>query len=918
MKLNKKFYGLMAGIMALALASPLVINMAKADSLDDGIVAKYSFDNESLQNLGGDNQATAIVTGLSNYSGTVAYTTGRSGSDKAIKTGDYGLKLNEENLGENYTVSLWMKPDGNTVANGAVLFLGDSNPERWYGIAGSNGSTGYKVWCHDNEESKSYRWKQLTTFSMTAGNWYHIVMTGDKETHTTYIDGTAVTTISDFPTVLSGDGQDILLGVNNWDAEFVGAIDDVLVYNRTLSASEVLELNSIQNLQAEGLSVTDVKTAVGRETNLVTSLSSEVTKMAKISYEVADENVATVKDGLVKGIAAGDTTVTVCVDLEGVASAEATAKIHVAASMDEYLKANLSLDGDSSNAILKKSGLDKYTAEASYVNYGVSGEAIDLNGYGLDLGITDIGEEFTVSFFVRPDAAQVENQIMLALGYHNPELWTAISGKNGSSTYKLWGNGGGLSWTTLAEPVIATGEWSQVTLVGVGSELTCYVNGSKVASASNFNKALSGESQGILFGVNYWDTCFDGQFDEIKIYNIALSDEEIAAYYSDNETAMAKASFAAIVNEDTIKGNNESLDSVKYSLSLPTEVAGETVSWSSSNTDLIADDGTVLSTPDEDTEVTLTASLTIFDVDIRSEITVVVKAIDYSQLNVLITQAESIDATFLTETSYARLTSALTEAKAASTFETVDAAVVKLTKAIKGIEFTDAYVDPFDVIPEATDEITIKKGETATVFTLPDAISSAVTVSYTSENEQVLSFDGGQIKAKAAGKAIVTATVTALSDGYSMEYSTAVEVKESSTASTIISTVTSTLKTVWNYVKDTISSIFGRNHGQTTSSAATSDSVVSNNARVHNQHRAQGDSEQNITDESSPDSADLKITADENTNDSPTAITEGETPAAAENISSANTGVIVAIIVVVLALLAAVAYHLYRRKNKNI
>lgn len=38
---------------------------------------------------------------------------------------------------------------------------------------------------------------------------------------------------------LDGENQDIYIAVNNWDAEFAGAVDDVKVYDQTLTDTEV-------------------------------------------------------------------------------------------------------------------------------------------------------------------------------------------------------------------------------------------------------------------------------------------------------------------------------------------------------------------------------------------------------------------------------------------------------------------------------------------------------------------------------------------------------------------------------------------------------------------------------------------------------------------------------------------------------
>lgn len=127
---------------------------AKSASLD-GLVGEWTFENETLENdVEGGTAASAIVTGLGNYSGTVTYTEDRNGG-KAVKLGDYGLKLNQQDLGDNFTVSMWLKPDGNISDNQSVLFLGYHNPEKWLAIAGDgNNNSTTKIWANGN----GYSW----------------------------------------------------------------------------------------------------------------------------------------------------------------------------------------------------------------------------------------------------------------------------------------------------------------------------------------------------------------------------------------------------------------------------------------------------------------------------------------------------------------------------------------------------------------------------------------------------------------------------------------------------------------------------------------------------------------------------------------------------------------------------------------
>lgn len=68
------------------------------------IVASLNFDDETV----GD--ASAVTKSWADYTGNITYAEGRTG--KAIQLDGYGLRLNQKNVGAEYTVSMWMKHDG--------------------------------------------------------------------------------------------------------------------------------------------------------------------------------------------------------------------------------------------------------------------------------------------------------------------------------------------------------------------------------------------------------------------------------------------------------------------------------------------------------------------------------------------------------------------------------------------------------------------------------------------------------------------------------------------------------------------------------------------------------------------------------------------------------------------------------------
>mgnify|MGYP000010613865 FL=1 len=782
-------------VMSAALAGALVITMmvpphlafaAKSASLD-GLVGEWTFENETLENdVEGGTAASAIVTGLGNYSGTVTYTEDRNGG-KAVKLGDYGLKLNQQDLGDNFTVSMWLKPDGNISDNQSVLFLGYHNPEKWLAIAGDgNNNSTTKIWANGN----GYSWTKWANKDLSA-EWHCVTITGDKDNVKVYVDGEK-TAENKTSAPLTGSNQDIYVGVTNWDGEFTGSADDIKVYNKTLTEGEVYQLyddSSAESLlEKNGIEATkSLNMVVGREENIEVTMPAVVKEAnPSVAYVTDNKDIATVDEtGKVTATGAGTTKITTKVTL-GSTTKEAVTEVMVKSGLEENLKATYSFEDNLTNSITDKDAtavttkLAAYSKDVVYVE-GKSGKAVRLGDYGLKLDEENLGKEYTVSAWVKPDGTLAENQNVLFLGYHNPEKWLAVSGKKtGTNTCKIWENGNGYKWSTFWSPEIDTEGWHNITLSGKSGQVTAYVDGIKLGTHDS-NDPLDGENQGIYLGVTNWDAEFEGLVDEVNVYDIALTEKEVQEQNKADYTQMLQEKLEKAVTDENLLGKNDSLDNVKYDLTLPTEDNGMTIIWTSSDENVIGTDGTVTS-PAESKEVTLTATAKSGELEASKEIKVTVKALERAELDALIKSAESIDTTYCTTVSADRLKEAIQEAKDADSFDKVDTAYTKLNKAIAGLAYVEEYVDPFSVIdpeaPETTKEM--KVGESEKLFTIPDSVKDMVDVEYVSSDDSAATYVDGTVTALKEGKVTVTAIVTAKYDGYAVEYSTALDVRSDS------------------------------------------------------------------------------------------------------------------------------------------
>lgn len=145
---------------------------------------------------------------------------------------------------EPRTVSLWCRvTDFNTSDSAGDIWLftyGADGVNKWYAIGLENKRLYLPI----------YGGYHLTSYELSALQWYHIVFTFDgNETHNVYVNGTLVETfiLGNLNTTAKDDY--ICVGCNFRDSGyFHGNLKELNVYNRVLSADEVTALYNKQEI----------------------------------------------------------------------------------------------------------------------------------------------------------------------------------------------------------------------------------------------------------------------------------------------------------------------------------------------------------------------------------------------------------------------------------------------------------------------------------------------------------------------------------------------------------------------------------------------------------------------------------------------------------------------------------------------
>ncbi len=825
MRLKKIVSGILACAMVVTSVFVGDVTTVKADVTLPDPIAKYDF-NEALA----DN-VEVFDKGLTTYSGTVSesdYVTGRSGADedRALKLGKFGLRLPEKNIGKAYTVSMWVNRTGDLTNFMPIMFLGRDANGGWICAAGAWGNANRAIlWGGNNADSILSA--DEASFDLEKEQWVMLTITQKDNTVSIYKNGALIKNITTKLNALDGEEQRIHLGVNPYSADgvFPGLVDDVYIYNQALTARQVRFLYDNKTdadiLNEEGITATsqlNIYKGLTRKIN-VTLPSAIAEEGITLAYTSADDSVATVSgDGKVTGVKEGSTTVTVTASM-GSVSKTATTKITVSEvpeGLDPEVAAEyiFSIAEDGKLKDVSGHGNDA-TIQGNNITFkpvaspDEPGEmTVGADSYlELPLGIMDSlddQEAFTIETTFAKSKDCGENAWLFCLGskvqgtgtnymFLSPNYGktTLRAGIKNSSSEKLF--------ATSIQPVVD--QWYTVNMVFNHGTVKLYWNGILI-NGTNGDKLESGYSimndvvnpgteNGILgyIGKSCWsnDKTFQGKISSFKIYNMAMTDEEVQLSRPEYLETLQKTLDEGLDVYD-ILGVNTSPDEIRHNLQLPSNLGETALVWETKNKNIISEKG-VVKNGTSDQEVTITALLKSGALEAKKEFNLTVKALDISKLQARITEAqnmlagtEELDEAVQAALNKDGVTNAIEQANAAITTSSqteVDSADKALEKAMDNL-YPASWTDPFASINDskAGETVTMVPGTEDTLTAIPDKVKPFVTVSYTASHPDIADVDEstGVVTAKKAGYSKITTTVTAKSDDFEMEYQTLVKV----------------------------------------------------------------------------------------------------------------------------------------------
>jgi len=512
-----------------------------------GLVGHWKMDDDAANTTvadssGYDNDGTA------QQNTSVLSTTGKNGSALTFNgSSDYINCGNDSSLDltDNFTIAAWIKPTS-FARLGGIVGKYHTYPANSYWLRLGSVYPYNKV---------SFGGKTILQSSSTlnANQWYFIVAMSDSGIGKIYINGNldASSAVS-----ISSSSDPVCIGADYLDAPryFDGVIDNVMIFNKSLSASEVMDLYNELSLDLippipDPMTWSTVPYATGSTSISMTATTAEdasgveyyFTCTAGGGHDSGWQDSPTYEDTGLEP----NTTYTYQVlardkspnQNETVLSGTASATTDSTPPTPSGLVGHWTMDDDAANTTVVDSsgyGNDGTARQNTSVlsTTGKSGSALTFNGSsdyincGNDSSL-DLTDNFTIAAWIKPTSfswlggivgkyhTYPANSYWLRLGSVYPYNKVSFGGKtilNSSST-------------------LNANQWYFIVAMSDSGIGKIYINGNLDASSA---VSISSSSDPVCIGADYLDAprYFDGVIDNVMIFNKVLSQAEIDTLYN--------------------------------------------------------------------------------------------------------------------------------------------------------------------------------------------------------------------------------------------------------------------------------------------------------------------------------------------------------------------------------------------------
>ncbi|PCI98598.1 MAG: hypothetical protein COB14_07725 [Alphaproteobacteria bacterium] len=462
------------------------VSIGKPAISNTGLVGHWKLDETSGSSIAdsSDNGNNGTWSDGVNNDVTEETSTGQVGTTINFDGIDDNINAGSDNSLDNmsaFTLTVWMNANSEG-GNDVGRIFSKSN---WALIASDTGRTNALTFYITDTSFSNYLKVRAIDNSWSIGTWHHVVMAWNGGTDVAndmklYIDGTEVAyNLQDYDPGTRGDdsGANLLIGEHQGQSwNFDGELDDARIYNRALSATEIADMYNAQTANCSAPT-----------SNLVGHWTLDETSGSTIADSSGNSNNGTWTDG-----ANNDVTEETTTGIDGTAIAFDGADDHV--TIPEFPEAES--DTITLSAWIKVQSVTDEPLRKNIVSKYRSG----FTQWRLyrDSGFANNGRS-EICFSLRADTS---------LTLCSPADWPTDLG------------------------------WHHVTGVYNGTDMRIYGDGVLLNTpAAQTGSIYSAYNHDICIGTEYAGGCYaggstwNGEIDDVRLYNRALSTTEIAALY---------------------------------------------------------------------------------------------------------------------------------------------------------------------------------------------------------------------------------------------------------------------------------------------------------------------------------------------------------------------------------------------------
>jgi arabinan endo-1,5-alpha-L-arabinosidase len=377
---------------------------------------------------------------------------------------------------------------------------------------------------------------------IVASTWSHLAFSVKRGVVSVYINGQqrfSAGTLTDLFTTQLGR---FALGVNYWDAPFDGLIDELKVYEASLSAAEIqcLDIDRLSDAQllTSAVNILDLGDVSAVREDL--ELPRTGPYASSITWHSSHPNILSTTGQVTRPDANSpdvDVTLTATITLNGQQSTRTfvvTVRSLAPPAPVAAYEFEVGLD-DSTGAFGPGSVVGKPGGNVSFAA-GVAGSALALDGAsGVRLPDDLIDDHsYSISLWLHPNA--VSQFTTAFFGWATDSSWISVvpRGPGDTQPTMLWS---GTAWFDGSfNSSIAVGTWSHLVMTVNNGTLRLYLNGALVNSMSNFPDVFTpAPATHFALGVNYWDVPYVGLIDQLKFYDEAIEADVVQRLHAQRQ-----------------------------------------------------------------------------------------------------------------------------------------------------------------------------------------------------------------------------------------------------------------------------------------------------------------------------------------------------------------------------------------------